>query len=233
MIHVRKAKDRGGFDHGWLKANHTFSFADYYDEQYMGFRSLRVMNEDFVQPTQGFGTHGHHDMEIVTYILEGELQHKDSMGNGSIIVPGEVQYMSAGTGVRHSEFNPSEKNWVHLYQIWILPDKKGHTPRYGQKKFSDDLKNKKWCLVVSPDGAEGSIAIHQDAKLLATKLESGDSLNYSVKKGRFAWVQVARGGVTLNGHPLLASDGAAVAEEELLSFSSAQAGTEILLFDLL
>src|SRR5216684_8138430 len=173
MIRVRKAAQRGHFDHGWLDTHHTFSFGDYYDAKHMGFRSLRVINDDRVQPGQGFGMHGHRDMEIVTYVLEGALQHKDSMGNGSIIRAGELQRMSAGTGVRHSEFNPSDKEEVHLYQIWLLPDRKGLAPGYAQRRFDEADKQGKLRLVASPDGADGSLTIHQDARLYLSALGAG------------------------------------------------------------
>lgn len=232
MIEVRKSGDRGGIDHGWLRTFHTFSFGDYFDPQFMGFRSLRVINEDYVQPSQGFGTHGHKDMEIITYVMKGQLEHKDSMGNGSTIVPGEVQYMSAGKGVRHSEFNPSDKEWVHLFQIWIMPDEKNYEPRYGQKKFSDEEKVGKWCLLVSPEGSNGSLAVRQDAWVYSTKLANKAQLEFSLKPGRFAWVQMAQGSVNLNGKILAPGDGAAVANESLLKFTSEHNDTEFLLFDL-
>ncbi len=174
MIQIRRAGERGHFDHGWLDTNHTFSFADYEDPRHMGFRSLRVINEDRVAPGQGFGTHGHRDMEIVSYVLEGALAHEDSMGTGSVITPGDVQYMSAGTGVRHSEYNASDAERTHFLQIWILPDRDGYAPRYGQKRFERADKLDRLRLVVSPDGADGSIAIRQDAKLYASVLEGGE-----------------------------------------------------------
>jgi redox-sensitive bicupin YhaK (pirin superfamily) len=231
MIQVRKAEDRGHFDHGWLSTYHTFSFADYQDPDHMGFRSLRVINEDQVQPGQGFGTHGHRDMEIITCVLEGTLQHKDSLGNGSIIKPGELQRMSAGTGIRHSEFNPSATEWVHLYQIWLLPDRRGVTPSYEQRVFTEVDRAGRLRLVASPDGADGSLRIHQDARLFLTTLSQGQTASHSLEHGRAAWVQVLRGRTTLNGNALVAGDGAAVIEEAKLEMS-AQERSEIMVFDL-
>lgn len=231
MIQVRKSKDRGYFDHGWLKTYHTFSFSDYYDAKFMGFRDLRVINEDFVQADDGFGTHPHNDMEIVTYVLEGTLEHKDSMGNGSLIRPGEVQYMCAGTGVTHSEFNPSKSEAVHLLQIWILPDRRHHTPRYDQKSFDEKLNQGDLTLVVSPDGEMGSIAIHQNVKLFVARLKDKKVISYSIAPKRHVWVQVARGGLKLNDIELSKGDGAAVSEESQLSLQ-ADGSAEILLFDL-
>src|SRR5271167_1869201 len=187
MIRVRKAAERGRFDHGWLDTQHTFSFGDYYDPAHMGFHSLRVINDDRVQPGQGFGMHGHRDMEIVTYVLDGALQHKDSLGNGSIIRAGELQRMSAGTGVRHSEFNPSDKEWVHLYQIWLLPRTAGLAPGYEQKFFAEDEKRGKFRLVASPDGADGSLTIRQDARIYLSTLLPGESVRHEMRTGRHAW----------------------------------------------
>jgi quercetin 2,3-dioxygenase len=234
MITIRPAKERGHANHGWLDTYHTFSFADYYDPKNVHFRSLRVINEDRVAPGYGFGTHPHNDMEIITYVLEGALAHKDSMGNGSSIVPGEVQRMSAGTGVMHSEFNHSKDEEVHLYQIWIFPEKKGIEPGYEQKFFSDDEKLNQLRVIASPQAEDGSVKIHQDAKLLAALLEDGKSVTYDLKKGRGAWIQVARGSVQLNGKTLNAGDGAAVSEEENLTLKGNSNGkkAEILLFDL-
>jgi quercetin 2,3-dioxygenase len=231
MITVRNAQERGHFDFGWLDTSHTFSFGDYYDPDHMGFRDLRVINEDFVQPGQGFGTHPHRDMEIITYILEGSLQHKDSMGNGSMIRPGEVQRMSAGTGVTHSEFNPSDGELVHLLQIWILPEKKGIHPSYEQKKFEDEEREGKLRLVASRDGRDGSVTIHQNVDLYASLLKNGKELSFPLRPGRHVWLQVARGGVQLNGKALKAGDGAAVSEEKKLEIKAAK-DSEILLFDL-
>jgi quercetin 2,3-dioxygenase len=234
MIRLRPAEQRGHFDHGWLNTYHTFSFADYYDPENMGFRSLRVINEDWVHPGHGFGTHPHRDMEIVTYVLEGGLSHKDSMGNGSTILPGDVQRMSAGTGVLHSEFNHSKDESVHLLQIWLLPEERGITPSYEQKNFSREEKLNQLRLLVSPEGREGSVAIHQDAELYTSVLESGKVVDYELKPGRHAWLQVARGSVEVNGKQLKQGDGAAMSEESKLRII-AQAGgedAEILLFNL-
>jgi len=228
MIRIRKGKDRGHFDHGWLDTYHTFSFADYYDPEYMGFRALRVINEDRVHPGRGFGTHSHRDMEIVTYVLEGELQHRDNMGTGSIIRPGEVQRMSAGTGVLHSEVNPSRDQSVHLLQIWLLPDRRGLKPEYEQKAFPAEERAGRLRLVASPDGSDGSLTIHQDAKILAGTIR--DSVQYDLQPGRYAWLQVARGSLDLNGQTLNAGDGAAIENEPALTLRGKDA--EVLLFDL-
>lgn len=231
MITVRKEDERGHFDFGWLNTYHTFSFDQYYDSDHMGFRSLRVINEDVVQPGKGFPTHGHRDMEIITYILEGALEHRDSMGNGSIIRPGDVQRMSAGTGVRHSEANPSNDQLVHLLQIWILPAEKSIPPEYEEKKFSDDEKRNKLRLVVSPEGSEGSVKIHQNARIYASVLDEGVKLVHALANGRSAWLQVAAGSVTLNDTLLKQGDGAAVTQESNLRIA-AQQPAEVLLFDL-
>ncbi|MBI2805968.1 MAG: pirin family protein [Planctomycetes bacterium] len=231
MIQVRKARERGHFDHGWLNTYHTFSFADYHDPAHMGFKSLRVINEDRVQPGQGFGTHGHRDMEIITCVLEGALEHKDSLGNGSIIKPGELQRMSAGTGIQHSEFNPSDAESVHLYQIWLLPNKRGVSPSYQQRAFSDDEKAGRWCLVASPDGADNSLIIQQDARLHLSSLRPGQAVSHQLVAGRSAWVQVLRGTVALNGELLAAGDGAAVSDEKHLGVEC-QGESEVMLFDL-
>ena len=231
MISILRAGDRGHFDHGWLDTRHTFSFGDYHDPRRMGFRSLRVINEDRVRPGEGFGTHGHRDMEILTYVLEGGLAHEDSMGNGSVIVPGDVQYMSAGTGVAHSEFNASATEPVHLYQIWMFPDRTGYRPKYDQKNFSEEQKRGKLRLLVSPDGREGSIRIRQGNELYATLLKPGERVEHELQPGRHAYVQVARGSVKLNGHALATGDGAAVSEEETLELRGIDEA-EVLLFDL-
>jgi len=231
MFNLRKAEERGHFDHGWLQTYHSFSFADYYDPAHMSFRSLRVINEDFVQSGKGFPTHPHKDMEILTYVLEGSLEHKDSMGNGSVIRPGDVQRMSAGTGVTHSEFNPSPSEPVHLLQIWILPAARGLVPSYEQKNFSAEEKRGKFRLVASPEGSEGSVTIHQDAKVFAAIPEPGKELSYAVPAGRHAWVQVARGSVHVAGQSLAAGDGLAVSDERSLKLKGG-AGSEVLLFDL-
>jgi redox-sensitive bicupin YhaK (pirin superfamily) len=231
MITIRRAQDRGHADHGWLKTHHTFSFGDYFDPEQMGFRSLRVMNEDFVSPGQGFGMHGHKDMEIVTYVLEGELQHRDSMGNGEVLRPGEFQHMSAGTGIRHSEFNPSEKNPVHLYQIWLLPEEPGLQPSYSQKAFSAEGRQNRWQTVASRDGRNGSLVINQDATIELANLSAGGQLVKELAHGRHAWLQVLRGAVALNGMPLFTSDGAAISQETRLTMSASEPA-EVMLFDL-
>ena len=231
MIKIRKADRRGHFDFRWLNTFHTFSFGDYYDPAFMGFRSLRVINEDFVHSGRGFPTHAHRDMEIITYILEGSLEHRDSMGNGSVIRPGDVQRMTAGTGVSHSESNPSREQSVHLLQIWILPDQGGLKPGYEQKAFSDDQKQGRLCLVASEDGRDGSVTIHQDASVYATVLGEGNEVVHTVAPGRHAWLQVARGAVTVNGENLDQGDGAAVSNEESVAITGREAA-EVLLFDL-
>lgn len=233
MIQVRRSSERGHADHGWLNTFHTFSFADYYDPEFVGFRALRVINEDWVKPGMGFGMHGHRDMEIITYILEGELAHRDSMGNGSSIQPGEVQRMSAGTGVRHSEFNHSKKDWVHLLQIWLLPEKDGITPSYEQKTFPDTEKQGKFRLIASPDANDGSVKIHQDAKVYASVLGEGEKAQHAFAEGRYGWLQVARGSVTVGGTTLNAGDGAAIAKENSIEVAGADGITsEVILFDL-
>jgi quercetin 2,3-dioxygenase len=202
MLQIRRAHERGHANHGWLEARHTFSFADYHDPAHMGFRTLRVINEDRVQPGAGFPTHGHRDMEIVTWILEGALKHEDSMGNGSIIRPGEAQYMSAGRGVLHSEFNASKTEPVHLLQIWILPAKAGEVPRYGQRDFSGALDRGGLVPVATPDGREGSLAIRQDTSLVVARLDGAREVAHELAPGRHAWVQVARGALEVNGRRL-------------------------------
>ncbi|MGE5185930.1 MAG: pirin family protein [Acidobacteriota bacterium] len=230
-MQVRPAAERGQFDHGWLKTAHTFSFADYYEPRFMGFRALRVINEDYVAPARGFGKHPHRDMEIITYVLEGEVAHQDSMGNGSTIRPGEVQRMSAGTGVLHSEMNPSKTQTLHLLQIWLLPDKPGHAPGYEQKAFSDDERRGKLRVVASPDGRDGSVTIHQDATLAAALLDPGQQVEHVVRPKRYAWLQVARGAVDVGGHTLKAGDGAAVRGDGALVIEGVEAA-EVLVFDL-
>src|SRR6185369_396133 len=224
MITIRPAKERGHANHGWLDTYHTFSFADYYDPKHMGFRSLRVINDDRVAPGYGFGTHPHNDMEIVTYVLQGALSHKDSMGNGSTIVPGEVQRMSAGTGVLHSEKNDSKSEEVHLLQIWILPEKRGITPSYEQKFFADDEKLNRLRVVASSDAREGSVKINQDASIYSALLEEGKTVTQKLEKGRHGWLHVATGSVSLNGKTLNAGDGAAITEESELTVTGATAG---------
>ena len=231
MITVRPANERGHANHGWLNTYHTFSFSSYYDPQQMGFRSLRVMNEDFVAPGQGFGTHPHNDMEIVTYVLQGALEHKDSMGNGEVLRPGEFQRMSAGTGITHSEFNPSSNEAVHLYQIWLLPEAKGIEPSYEQKQFPLEERTNRLRLVASRDAEHGSLLIHQDARIYLSSLDTGEQVQYSLAEGRHAWLQVLQGSVTLNGQALSTSDGAAVSDERELTIAASQAA-EVMLFDL-
>jgi redox-sensitive bicupin YhaK (pirin superfamily) len=234
MITIRKAEERGHFDFGWLNTYHTFSFGDYYDPKHTSFRTLRVINEDFVQPGHSFPTHGHRDMEIVTYILQGALEHRDSMGTGSIIRRGDAQRMTAGTGVTHSEANPSPDTPVHLLQIWIFPDEQDLQPEYEEKKFSDDEKRNKLRLIVSPDGGDedgGAVRIHQDAKIYATLLDENQEVVHTLANGRSAWLQVAAGSVMLNGVELKQGDGAAVSQESNLSIT-AHKSAEILLFDL-
>ena len=230
-MQIRRAADRGHANHGWLDSNHTFSFADYHDPAHMGFRALRVINEDKVAAGRGFGTHGHRDMEIISYVLSGELGHKDSMGTGSTIKPGEVQCMSAGTGVMHSEMNASKSQPVHFMQIWIVPDKSGHKPGYEQKAFSEDERRGKLRVVASPDGRDGSVTIHQDATLATTLLAPGAQVEHVLGKNRYAWIQVARGAVTVNGEKLSTSDGVAVTGEGTLSITGVD-DAEVLVFDL-
>ena len=234
MITVRPAAERGHFDRGWLNTYHTFSFADYYDPKHTHFRGLRVINEDTVQPGGGFGTHPHRDMEIITYILQGALAHKDSMGNGSTIVPCDVQLMSAGTGVLNSEFNHSPDELVHLLQIWIFPEKSGIKPSYEQKTFSADTKLNRLRLVASPDASDGSVTIHTDASVFGSLLEPGKTVTHELKSGRGAWIQVISGAVEVNGKQLAAGDGAAIENEKLLTITGRpESGTsEFLLFDL-
>ncbi len=231
MMTVRKAQERGHFDHGWLDTWHSFSFADYYDPRFMGFRHLRVINEDRVAPGQGFPTHPHRDMEILTYILEGALEHKDSMGNGSVIRPGDVQRMSAGTGVTHSEFNPSEREPVHLLQIWLLPERNRLPPSYEQKAFPAEALNGKLALVASHAGRDGSVAIHQDVNLYAGRFAAGETASHAVPPGRYVWLQVARGEIEVNGQALAAGDAAALSEEAKLELK-AKSAAEVLVFDL-
>lgn len=228
MITIRKSADRGHFDHGWLDTYHTFSFADYHDPRFMGFRALRVINDDRVEPGRGFGKHGHRDMEIVTLVLSGALGHHDSMGNGSVIRPGEVQRMSAGTGVMHSEVNPSDDEAVHLLQIWIVPERGGITPSYEQKKFEDIERTNTLRLVASPDARDGSVKIQQDVSLYSTILQAG-TVTHTFAPNRHGWLHVAKGDVTLNGEKLTGGDGAAISEESAVTITG---GGEVLLFDL-
>ena len=231
MLTIRKAQERGHANHGWLDTYHTFSFADYHDPRHMGFGPLRVINDDTVAAGAGFGTHGHRDMEIITYVLDGALAHKDSMGNGSVIRPGNVQRMSAGTGVRHSEFNASDKDAVHFLQIWIEPDVEGVPPGYEEKDFPAAERGGRLRLVASPDGRGGSVTIHQDACVYAALLDGNDAVTHRLAPGRRAYVQVARGTVAVNGTPLDAGDGARIVEESAIELNGARAA-EVLLFDL-
>lgn len=229
MITIRKSNERGHFDHGWLNTFHTFSFADYFDPKNMGFRDLRVINEDTVAPGGGFGTHGHRDMEIVTYVLEGTLAHRDSMGNGGAIRPGEVQRMSAGTGVRHSEMNASDQEPVHLLQIWILPERNGITPSYEQKQFDASERRGQLRLIASPDARNGAVKVHQDVEIYSSLLDN-QKVTHTFKPGRHGWIQVARGEAEVNGQKLSAGDGAAVSDEKSVEITGR--GAEVLLFDL-
>jgi len=231
MITIRHHDERGRAELGWLDSRHTFSFGSYRDPQHVGFRSLRVINEDRVAPGQGFGAHSHSDMEIISYVLDGALEHKDSLGNGATIRPGEVQSMTAGTGITHSEYNPSPSQTVHFLQIWILPDRADLPPGYEQRFFPSAEKQGRLLLVASPDGSDGSVTVHQDARLYVSHLGAGDTVVHDVKPGRHAWLQVASGAVTINGQPLVAGDGAAVSDEQRLEIG-ADTGSEILLFDL-
>jgi len=232
MINIRHAKERGAANFGWLDSRHTFSFGDYYDPKQMGFGPLRVINEDRVSPGKGFGTHGHRDMEIISYVLEGALEHKDSIGTGSVIRPGDVQVMSAGTGIRHSEFNHSKTEPVHFLQIWVEPDREGIAPRYEQKTFPDADKRGRLRLVGSSDGRDGSVVIHQDVELFAAILNAGEQVTLPSSKGRKGWLQVVRGRVAMNGQELDVGDGAAMEGEPALSVTAKADGTEILVFDL-
>ena len=232
MITIRHADERGAANLGWLNSRHTFSFGHYFDSQHMGFGPLRVINEDRVRPGAGFDTHGHCDMEIISYVLEGALEHKDSIGAGSVIRPGEVQRMSAGTGIRHSEFNPSRQDPVHFLQIWILPHSEGLEPSYEQKQFSDEEKRGRLRLIGSRDGREGSVTIHQDADLYASLLSDGQEVSHALRDGRKVWVQVARGTVRLNGHQLDAGDGAAISDERSVTIAGVSKDAEVLLFDM-
>ena len=231
MITIRPADERGHADHGWLSTYHTFSFDTYHDPKHVRFRSLRVINEDYLQPGRGFGMHPHRDMEIITYVLKGALEHKDNIGNGSVIRPGDVQRMSAGSGITHSEFNHSKDEMVHLLQIWIMPDKKGVTPSYEEKTFPDEDKRGRLRLIASPDGADGSVTINQDARVYATILKGGESVTHNTESDRYVWLQVARGIVKVNGKELIQGDGAAVTEMSEITLVSDD-DSEVLLFDL-
>jgi redox-sensitive bicupin YhaK (pirin superfamily) len=231
MLALRRAQERGHANHGWLNSYHTFSFGNYYDPEHMGFSKLRVINDDTVVPEGGFGTHGHRDMEIISYVLKGALKHQDSMGNGSVIRPGEVQRMSAGTGVTHSEFNASDSEPVHFLQIWVLPEQEGLTPSYEQKAFAEEEKRGRLRLVGSRDAREGSVTIHQDVDLYATLLSDGDRVSHSLAEGRKGWVQVAQGGVALNDELLNAGDGVAMEGPATITLSGTSEA-EVLLFDM-
>jgi hypothetical protein len=233
MITLRPARERGHFDHGWLNTYHTFSFAGYYDPKHVHFRALRVINEDFVAPGRGFGMHPHENMEIITYVLSGALEHRDSLGTGEVIQPGDGQRMSAGSGIVHSEFNPSRSEPVHLLQIWILPDedKLDVEPSYEQKPFPDAEKQGQWRLIASPGGEQGSVKIHADARLLVTKLKEGESLPLTLNEGRYGWLQMAKGAATLNGLALNQGDGAGISQETALTLAATE-DAEVLLFDL-
>lgn len=231
MIEIRSSAERGYADHGWLKSYHSFSFADYYDPRHMQFGPLRVINEDRVAPGMGFGTHGHRDMEIISYVLDGELAHKDSMGNGSVIRPGDVQRMSAGTGVRHSEYNHAADQTTHFLQIWIVPDQVGIDPGYEEKHFDAADKRGRLRLVGSPDGADGSVRIHQDVRLYAGLFDGDESAELSLRPGRRAYVHVARGTVAVNGQALAAGDAAKLTDVDAVSLSAGN-GAEVLVFDL-
>lgn len=231
MLRLRKAMDRGHADHGWLNTFHTFSFADYQDPAHRGFRALRVINEDRVAPGMGFGAHGHRDMEIISYVLEGALEHNDSIGNGAVLRPGEFQRMSAGTGVRHSEFNPSATEPTHFYQIWLLPKTTGIQPSYEQKFFGEDEKRGKLRLVASPDGANGSLTIHQDANVYLSTIGPNESVGHTMLARRHAWLQVLRGAVHVNGELLQTGDGLAISDEPNLVVVGERTG-EVMLFDL-
>jgi redox-sensitive bicupin YhaK (pirin superfamily) len=231
MITIRPANERGGGSHGWLKTQHTFSFSDYWNPKWMGFRSLRVINEDWVAPNTGFPTHPHRDMEIITYVLEGKLEHKDSLGTGSVILPGDGQRMTAGSGIRHSEFNPSTTEPVHLLQIWIQPERAALTPSYEQRSFPETEKRNKLRIIASRDASDGSVKINQDATLYVTLLKPGEKVTHDLSAERHGWLQVARGSVELNGQKLNQGDGAAISDEPTLAIKGVQ-DAEVLLFDL-
>lgn len=228
---LRRGADRGYADHVWLKSYHSFSFADYYDPEHMGFGPLRVINEDRVAPGSGFGTHGHRDMEIISYVLEGELAHRDSMGNGSVIRPGDVQRMSAGSGVRHSEYNHAAEKITHFLQIWIEPNVTGIAPGYEEKRFEDAEKRGRLCLIASPDGAEGSVRIHQDARLFVSRLSPGEAVRATLSAGRLGYLHLVRGAVEVNGQPLATGDAVMISDETRVAIR-AEADSELLFFDL-
>ena len=231
MIYIRRSEDRGKANYGWLDTNYTFSFSDYYDPKFMGFRDLRVINEDFIEPAQGFPKHGHRDMEIITYVITGELSHRDSMGNGEAIRPHEVQRMTAGTGVLHSEYSsPTDK--THLLQIWILPERNGLKPDYEQKFFAPEEKKGKLRLVASRGGDDGSVKINQDVALFASILAKDESIEHKLPNGRHAWIQLINGSLDVNGQKLTAGDGAAITDETELRIAALADDSEFLLFDL-
>lgn len=232
MINIRRSEERGGGNYGWLDTKYTFSFNTYHDPNFMGFRNLRVINEDYVAENQGFGTHGHANMEIITYVIEGALAHKDSTGGEEVLRPHEVQRMTAGTGIQHSEFNPSKTEKVHLYQIWILPETNGLTPGYEQTYFAPETKKGKLKLVASRGGDDGSVKINQDVKLYSSILAKDEKVSLELAENRHAWIQIVKGKVDLNGETLNASDGAAISEERLLEIKSLTDDAEFLLFDL-
>lgn len=232
MINIRRSDERGGGNYGWLDTKYTFSFNNYYDPKFMGFRNLRVINEDYVQANQGFGTHGHANMEIITYVMNGALAHKDSTGGSEVLRPHEVQRMTAGTGIEHSEFNPSATERVHLYQIWILPEKDGLEPGYEQTYFAPETKKGRLKLVASRGGDDGSVRINQDVKLYSSILEKGETVAHSLAENRHAWLQIVKGSVDLNGEILNGSDGAAISDERLLTIKCLADESEFLLFDL-
>ncbi len=231
MLALRRSKDRGYAHQGWLESWHSFSFADYHDPAHMYYSVLRVLNDDRIAPNSGFGTHPHQDMEIITYLLEGSLEHRDSMGNGSVIKAGEVQRMTAGSGITHSEFNPSDSAPVHLLQIWILPDRRGRTPEYEQKIFSPEERHGRFCLIASPDGRDGSLTVHQDVRMYASILGADDTLVYDFAPGRRGYLQVATGELIVDGHPLREGDGLRIARQNQIAMGT-PGQTEFLLFDL-
>jgi len=231
MIKIRHSEDRGGGDHGWLKSHHTFSFSDFWDPKWMGFRSLRVINEDWVAPNTGFPVHPHRNMEIITYVLEGKLEHKDSLGTGAVILPGDGQRMTAGSGIRHSEFNPSTTEKVHLLQIWIIPEKEGLKPSYEQKSFPEAEKQGKLRLIASRSASDGSVKINQDAQLYVSLLKPGEEVTHDFAEKRHGWLQVARGAVELNGKTLGQGDGATISDEKQINIKGEE-DAEVLLFDL-
>lgn len=230
-LYIRKSEERGHVQHGWLNTYHTFSFASYYDPNFIHFGPLRVINEDRIEGGMGFGTHPHDNMEIITYIIEGALEHKDSMGNGSVINKGDIQTMSAGTGITHSEFNPLPNTTTHLLQIWIIPDKKGYTPSYGQKNFSDEEKKGKLCLIVSNDGKDGSLSIHQKLNLYSSIIDGDDEITHEIEEGHVIWLQMVKGSLLLNGEKINQGDGIAVKAEEAIHLK-AEGKSEFLLFDM-